>query len=160
VAVLWSQGILSQVAQTEAAARALGLQVLSLQLGSPDDLDSIQAAAIVAGGVDGLILIGGAGSFTHVPLVAAFAATNRLPAISQELGFARAGGLLEYGPNITENYRRAAAYVDRILKGASPADLPVERPSKYDFIINLTTAQAVGLTIPPSVLQQATEIVQ
>jgi putative ABC transport system substrate-binding protein len=67
---------------------------------------------------------------------------------------------MQYGPNIAENYRRAAAYVDRILKGASPADLPVERPTKREFIINLTTAQAVGLTIPPSVLQQATEIVQ
>jgi putative tryptophan/tyrosine transport system substrate-binding protein len=159
VAVLSSQATLSQLALTEAAAQALGLQVLPLRLDSPDDLDGVQAA-ILAGGVDGLVLVTGASSLTYVPRVAAFAATNRLPTISQEQGFARAGGLMEYGPNITENYRRAAAYVDRILKGASPADLPVERPTRYDFIINLETAQAVGLTIPQPVLQQATEVIQ
>jgi putative ABC transport system substrate-binding protein len=164
VAVLWNPSTVAprpqgQFAQTEVAAQALGLQVLSLPLGSPGDLDSVQAAAI-AGGADGLILVTGAGSATHVPQVAAFAAENRLPGISQEAGFARAGGLMEHGPNITENYRRAAYYVDRILKGAQPADLPVERPMRYDFIINAKTAQALGLTIPPHVLLQATEVIQ
>jgi putative ABC transport system substrate-binding protein len=160
VAVLWNPSTVgAQFAQTEVAAQALGLQVLSLQLGSPGDLDRVQAAAI-AGGADGLLLVTGAGSATHVPQVAAFAAENRLPGISQEAGFARAGGLMEHGPNITENYRRAAYYVDRILKGAQPADLPVERPMRYDFIINAKTAQALGLTIPPHVLLQATEVIQ
>jgi putative ABC transport system substrate-binding protein len=160
VGVVWNpSGAGAQFAQTEVAAQALGLQVLSLQLGSPSDLDSVQAAAI-AGGANGLLLVTGAGSATHVPQVAAFAAENRLPGISQETGFARAGGLMEYGPNITENYRRAAVYVDKILKGTRPADLPVERPTKYDLIVNLQTARALGLTIPPSVLQQATEIIQ
>jgi putative ABC transport system substrate-binding protein len=160
VAVLWNPSTVgAQFAQTEVAAQALGLQVLSLQLGSPGDLDRVQAAAI-AGGADGLLLVTGAGSATHVPQVAAFAAENRLPWISQEAGFARAGGLMEHGPNITENYRRAAYYVDRILKGAQPADLPVERPMRYDFIINAKTAQALGLTIPPHVLLQATEVIQ
>jgi putative ABC transport system substrate-binding protein len=160
VAVLWNPSSGGrQFAQTEVAAQALGLQILSLQLGSPDDLDSVQAAAI-AGGADGLLLVTSAGSATHVPQVAAFAAKNRLPGISQETGFARAGGLLEYGPNVTENYRRAAAYVDKILKGASPADLPVEQPTKYDFLINLQAARALGLTIPQSLLLQATEVME
>jgi putative tryptophan/tyrosine transport system substrate-binding protein len=166
VAVLWNPSsgealrlAAGQFAQTEVAAQALHLQVLSLQLASPADLDSVQAAAL-AGGVDGLILVTGAGSATHVPQVAAFAAENRLPGISQETGFARAGGLMEYGTNVTENYRRAAAYVDKILKGTSPADIPVERPTKYEFIINLQTARALGLTIPPQVLAQATEVIQ
>ncbi len=160
MAVLWNPSTVgAQFAQTEVAAQALGLQVLSLQLGSPGDLDSVQAAAI-AGGADGLLLVTGAGSATHVPQVAAFAAENRLPGISQEAGFARAGGLMEYAPNVTENYRRAAAYVDKILKGARPAELPIQRPTTFDFVINLRTAQALGLTIPPAVLQQATEIIQ
>jgi putative ABC transport system substrate-binding protein len=160
VAVLWnpSAGV-AQFRQTEVAAQALGLQVLSLRLGGPDDLDGVQAAAI-AGGADGLILVTGAGSATHVPQVAAFAAEHRLPGMSQETGFARAGGLMEHGPNITENYRRAATYVDKILKGTSPADLPVERPMRYEFIINLQAARALGLTIPASILQQVTEIIQ
>ena len=160
VAVLWnpSSGV-AQFAQTEVAAQALHLQILSLQLSSPGDLDSVQAAAIT-GGADGLILVTGAGSATHVPQVAAFAAEHRLPGISQETGFARAGGLMEYGPNITQNYRRAAEYVDKILKGASPADLPVERPMRFDFVINAKTAQTLGLTIPQHVLLQATELIQ
>jgi putative ABC transport system substrate-binding protein len=165
VAVVWNpstpgqSSTLGQFVQTEAAARALGLQVVSLPLGSPDDLNSVLADAI-GGGANGLILVTGAGSAMHIPRVAAFAATNRLPGMSQEQGFALAGGLMQYGPNLTEHYHRAAAYVDKILNGAHPADLPVERPSRHDFIINLRTAQAIGLTIPPSVLQQATEVIQ
>jgi putative tryptophan/tyrosine transport system substrate-binding protein len=160
VAVLWnpsSSG--AQFAQTEVAAQALGLQVLSLPLGSPDDLDGVQAAAI-AGGADGLLLVTGAGSATHVPQVAAFAAEHRLAGISQEPGFARAGGLMEYGPNIAQNYRRAAAYVAKILKGARPADLPVEQPMRFDLVINLQTAQVLGLVIPERVLLQATEMLR
>jgi len=164
VAVLWnpsSEGASrgGQFAQTEVAAQALGLQMLSLQLAIPDDLNSVQEAAI-AGGADGLLLATGAGAATHVPQVAAFAVKNRLPGIADVPGFARAGGLMEYTPNFTENFRRAATYVDKILKGTSPADLPVEQPTKYEFLINLKTAQAIGLTIPQSVLQQATEVIQ
>jgi len=160
VAVLWNQSSGGRsFAQTEVAAQAFGLQILSLQLGSPDDLDSVQEAAI-AGGADGLLLVTGAGSATYIPQLAAFAAKNGLPGIADSAGFAHAGGLMEYVPNFTENYRRAAAYVDKILKGAKPADLPVQQPTTYDFVINLKTAQAIGLTIPQSVLQQATEVIQ
>jgi len=87
--------------------------------------------------------------------VIGLAAKNRLPAIYPSTGYAEAGGLMSYGPNINDNYRRAAAYVDKILKGAKPADLPVEQPTKFEFVINLRAAQQIGLTIPQSVLYRA-----
>jgi putative ABC transport system substrate-binding protein len=92
--------------------------------------------------------------------IAEITAARRLPAISGDAEYAAAGGLLAYGPKIPEMYRRAAVYVDKILKGAKPADLPVEQPTKFDFVINRKTAQALGLTIPQSVLEQATEVIQ
>jgi putative tryptophan/tyrosine transport system substrate-binding protein len=92
--------------------------------------------------------------------VVEFAARNRIVAIYNERAWVDAGGLMFYGPNYSAIYRRAAYYVDRILKGAKPADLPIEQPTTFDFIINLKTAQAIGLTIPQHVLLQATELVQ
>ena len=89
-----------------------------------------------------------------------FARQNRLPAMYATTEFAQTGGLLTYAPNIPAQFRRAATHVDKILKGAKPADLPVEGPTKWEFVVNLKTAQALGLTIPQSVLQRATEIVQ
>ena len=83
-----------------------------------------------------------------------------MPAIFQSPGYVEVGGLMSYGANVPDLYRRAASFVDRILKGARPADLPVEQPTKFDFIINLKAAQALGLTVPESVLQQATEVIQ
>ena len=88
------------------------------------------------------------------------AARARLPAMYIRRDFVDAGGLMSYGTDFSALWRRAAAYVDKILKGARPADLPVEQPTKFDFVVNLRTAQALGLTIPPSVLQQATELIQ
>jgi putative ABC transport system substrate-binding protein len=89
-----------------------------------------------------------------------FAAQRRLPAIYQLTTWTEAGGLMAYGPNQFDMHRRAAAYVDKILKGAKPADLPVEQPTTFDFVINLKTARALGLTIPQSVLLQATDVIQ
>jgi putative ABC transport system substrate-binding protein len=92
--------------------------------------------------------------------IADIAATQRLPSIHIEAAFVEAGGLMSYGPSLYEAWRRIAAYVDRILKGAKPADLPVEQPTKFEFVINLKTAKALGLTIPPSLLTRADEIIQ
>ena len=89
-----------------------------------------------------------------------FAAKSRLPAIYGPEEFVDAGGLLSYGANGADMYRRAATYVDKILKGAKPADLPVEQPTKFDLIINLKTAKALGLTIPPSLLQKADRVIE
>jgi ABC-type uncharacterized transport system substrate-binding protein len=97
---------------------------------------------------------------THRARLAELALVSRLPTMAGEVGYAQAGGLMNYGPNLPESWRRAATYVDKILKGAKPGDLPVEQPMKFEFVINLKTAEALGLTIPPSLLFQATEVIR
>ena len=92
--------------------------------------------------------------------IAQLATTHRLPMMAQYREFVEAGGLLAYGPNLPEIAKRAATYVDKILKGAKPADLPVDRPMKFELIINLKTAQALGITIPPALLERADEVIQ
>ena len=89
-----------------------------------------------------------------------FAAKNRLPTMFPERLFVEGGGLMSYAPNIADNFRRAATYVDKILKGAKPADLPVERPMKFEFVINLKAAKQIGLTIPPNVLARADKVIK
>ena len=88
------------------------------------------------------------------------AATMRLPAIYEYRGFVKSGGLMSYGPNIADSYRRAATYVDKILKGAKPIDLPVEQPMKFEFVVNLKSAKQIGLTIPPNMLVRADRVIR
>ena len=159
VAVLWNQSAVRNFREIEAAAQRLGIQVLPLEVTSPDDLDMVLAAATVQR-VDGLMTVGGPVFGFLASRIAEFAVRHRLPAMYSNPPAIEAGGLMTYTANIPQNYRRAATYVDKILKGAKPADLPVQQPTAYDFVINLRTAQAIGLTVPRSVLQQATDVIQ
>jgi ABC-type uncharacterized transport system substrate-binding protein len=147
----------------QAAARALGVQLQRLEVRGPDDFARALGAA-ATGGAEALTMLAsprlfGTGSI-YLPRIAAFTAQARLPAISHAREFPEAGGLMSYGVSIPDLFRRAADYVDKILKGAKPADLPVEQPRKFELVINLKTAQALGLTIPPSLLFQADAVIQ
>jgi putative tryptophan/tyrosine transport system substrate-binding protein len=159
VAVLWNQTGAAFFREAKAAGEILGVQILSLELQSPDQIDTVLAGAI-RGGADGLVVTSGP-VFSFLALrIVEFAVQRRLPAMYAQSDFTRAGGLLMYGVSLLENHGGAASYVDKILKGTKPADLPVQQPTIFDFVINLKAAQAIGLTIPQSVLQQATEIIQ
>jgi putative ABC transport system substrate-binding protein len=144
---------------TAEAYRALGLQVQYVGARHADDLDAA-FRAIVAGGVDALFISADGVLGAEAPRIAAFALQHRLPTMGGDVGFVRAGGLMAYSTNISDMFRRAADYVDKILKGAKPADLPIERPIKFEFVINLKTAEALGLTLPPSILFQANEVIR
>ena len=109
---------------------------------------------------DALVVIPSGLFFSHRSQLAALAVQHRLPTIFLEREFVEAGGLLAYGPSMADLSRRAATYVDKILKGATPADLPVEQPTKFELVINLKTAQALGLTMPPSLLLLADEVIR
>jgi putative ABC transport system substrate-binding protein len=146
------------VQEYETAARALKIPVQSLEVrGHNPDLEGAFHAA-AQGGASALIAI--RGLFPYAKRIVDLAIQHRLPSMYEESSFVEAGGLVSYTSNDTENYGRAAVYVDKILKGAKPADLPVEEPTKFELVINLKTAEQLGLTIPPSLLFQATKVIR
>lgn len=162
VAVLWNPASPSTGfawTETQAAARGLGLDPQSLEVRSPEELEGLISVARGAQAQVLLVLVD-ALTAANRARIAELALANRLPSMFDRREFAAEGGLLAYGPNFVDMHRRAADYVDKILKGAKAGDLPVERPTKFDFAINVTTASLLGLTIPHAVLQQATEVVQ
>jgi len=162
VAILQNPNNATNVAQfkeSEVAARALRIQLLPLDVRRADDFEGAFLAALRAR-VDALIAGGDALLLTHRARIADFAAKNRLPAIYGNEDYMDAGGLMFYGANIADMYRRAATYVDKILKGAKPGDLPVEQPNKLELVINLKTAKALGLTIPPPILSRADRVIE
>jgi putative tryptophan/tyrosine transport system substrate-binding protein len=162
VALLWDPNDAShavRLRETELAAQARRVQVVSLQVGNVSAFNGAFEAALREQ-ADGLMVAYDGFMSTHRARIVEFAATHGLPAMYDRREFVDAGGLMAYAAITAESFRRAASYVDKILKGTSPADLPIEQPMRFDFVINLKTAQALGLTIPPHVLLQATEVLQ
>jgi len=165
VAVLWEPGSMPErtdkdiLRAADVAARALGVQLQVVDVRGPADFDKAfsdmtraRAGAVTVMGSTMIIV-------EHRRLVD-LAAKHRLPALYTWRWFVDAGGLMAYGPNVADNFRRIASYVDKILNGANPGDLPVEQPTKFELVINLKTAKTLGLTIPPSLLQRADELIQ
>jgi putative ABC transport system substrate-binding protein len=141
------------------AAKSIGIQLQQFAVRRIDDYSSA-FSAMAKNGAQALSVASVAPLGAHAAEIAARAAQHRLPTIGGPKAFAEAGGLLAYGPSLPDLYRRAATYVDKILKGAKPADLPIEQPTKFELVVNLKTAKALGLTIPPSLLLRADELIQ
>jgi len=151
--------ITANVKEMEFAARSLGMQLEVLEVSGPDDIESAFNAA-KGKRANALLVPASSALAAHRKRINNLAAQNRLPAVCFAPVWAEDGCLLAYGPNTSEFYRRAATYVDKILKGAKPADLPVEQPKKFEFVINLKTAKQLGLTIPPNVLARADKVIK
>ena len=162
VAVLWDpRGGVSSLAwrETQDAARQLGLELHSLEVHNGTDLDAAFPSVVDARD-NALLALQGPIFVVNEQRIADFALKHRLPSMYHLPEFVRAGGLLSYGPDRADLFRRAAAYVDKILKGAKPADLPVEQASKYQLLVNLRTAKALGLTVPQPILARADEVIE
>jgi putative ABC transport system substrate-binding protein len=161
VAVLWDAISADQFRAAAGAARVVGVQLQSLELRNPPayDYDSVFAAA-AREGAEALLVLRSPLFGRDRDRIVALAAQHRLPIMSGTLSLPEAGGLMAYGADPVDMYRRAATYVDKILKGAKPADLPVEQPTKFTLILNLRTAEALGLTLPPSLLMLADKVIK
>ena len=145
--------------EAQAAAQVLGLKVLNLEVRTPADFDGA-FAAMIRDRASALVVLPDPLISGQRARLAELAAKDRLPAMYAFREHAEAGGLISYGPSLSERFRRAAAYVDKILKGAKPADLPVEQPTRFELVINMKTAKALGLVIPPSILVRADQVIQ
>jgi putative ABC transport system substrate-binding protein len=162
VAVLWDAGgafTLSRLAETQSAAQVLGLRVQSLVVSGPQNLESAFEAA-TREHADALITLHNAVTGSQRARIVELAARTRLPAMYENSDWTDAGGLMAYGANVPAMFRRAAIYVDKILKGANPADLPVEQPMTFEFVVNMRTARALGITFPHEVALQITEVIE
>ena len=165
VAVLWQPGALDErtdkdmLKAAEVAARALGVRLQVVEARGPADFDRAFSDMTKAR-VGALTVLTSVMFSAERRRLVDLAARTRLPAVYPQRDSVDAGGLMSYGPNGPDLFRRAATYVDKILKGAKPADLPVEQPTKFELVINLKTAKALGLTIPPSLLGRADEVIQ
>jgi putative ABC transport system substrate-binding protein len=162
VAVLWNAanpypGIVFR--ETETAGRKLGIAVHSLPVRAPREMDAT-FEAVLRHNPDALITVEDPLTMNYRNEIAVFATTNRVPTLHGLREYVEAGGLMSYGADIADLYWRAAGYVDNILKGAKPADLPVQQPTKFQLVINLKTAKALGLEIPPTLLARADEVIE
>ena len=157
VAVLWNAadpGMVLRFREIEAAARALGVTLQPLEVRGPNDFESA-FTAMTRERPDALFVVAEVLTLSHRCRVLDFAATHQLPAMYEFGLFARDGGLMAYGPKLAETFQRGSYYIDRILKGTKPANLPVEQPMRFELVINLETAKGLSLTLPPTLLVQA-----
>ena len=162
VAVLWNPAVVDKVLEwklMQDPARALGLELRSVEVRAPADFPAA-FEAIARGKTDGLITLGEPLTFGHRATIMEFARFARLPTIFNWGDTVESGALVAYGPSVADLYRRAAVYVDKILRDAQPADLPVEQPRQFELAIDVKTAKALGLTVPPSLLLRADQIVE
>ena len=162
VAVIWNPTdppAADALRETEAAAQSWGLKIHAIEARSPAELDAA-FKAVVDARPDAFFTLPGGMFQDNKTRIFDFARKNRLPGVFSNREYAEAGGLMSYGPSFAALFRRAAGYVDKILKGAKPADLPIEQPTTYELVINLKTAKALGLTIPPSLLQRADQVIE
>jgi putative ABC transport system substrate-binding protein len=162
VAVLWNpQGPASTLnwKEVQLPARQLGIQLHSMEVRSPDELDKA-FEAVTRARVGALTIMPDALVTSNIKRIAALAGKNRLPAIYHFSEFADAGGLVTYGTDRADLYRRAATFADKILKGARPGDLPIERPTKFELVVNMKTARAIGIKIPQSILVRADRVIE
>jgi len=160
VAILWSARFRGPfLRETEGAARSLGLKLYLQEVRGPEDFESA-FSAIVKERVGAVLVPGSPLVAAHGTRIVELLTRNRLPAIFSGEEYMEAGGLMSYAPNRLDQFRRAAYFVDKILKGTKPADLPVEQPTKFDLVINLKTAKQIGLTIPPEVLVRADRVIK
>jgi putative tryptophan/tyrosine transport system substrate-binding protein len=150
---------LLQLEDLQAVARAMGVTVLPFDIQTADDIDRA-FAAMPGMGAQALVLLPGGAISSHQKRIAELAMKARLPAIFTVSTWAEVGGLMAYGTDFTTYYRRAATHVDKILRGAKPGDLPIEQPTKFDLVVNLKTAKAIGITIPQSVLARADRVIK
>jgi putative tryptophan/tyrosine transport system substrate-binding protein len=162
IAVLWNAASPIQIieeAEVQAAAQVLGMKMLSLGVRTREEIEEA-LAAIMRERAEALLVLADRLFLHHRMRIMDFAAEERLPGVHAYRELVEAGGLMSYGPSYAEMHRRAATYVDKILKGAKPADLPVERPTKFELVINLKAAKVLGLTMPPSIILRADEVIE
>ena len=160
IAALWNPADPRSIrGATEEAARTLGLELRTIEVASPDRIPAGFEAA-VSGGAEALVILANAMFWNQRTQIVALAAKHRMPAIYPEREYVDDGGLLAYGQDIPDSFRQAAGYVDKVFKGAKPADLPIQQPTRFQLVVNLKTAKALGLTIPPSILDLADEVIE
>jgi putative ABC transport system substrate-binding protein len=150
--------MLLEMSEVQALSNTLGIEITKLEIRRPEDL--VPAFETLKDGADALYVSGGPLISANRIRINTLANAARLPTMHGEKAYVEAGGLMSYGPNFPNLFRRAAEYVDKILRGAKPADIPVEQPTKFDFVINLTTAKALGLEVPPTLLARADEVIE
>ena len=161
-AILWDPTIIAGIGQfavIQSVAPSLGVEVRAINVRDPAEIErGIAAFTHLSNG--GMIVAGSALAIVHRALIISLAARHKLPAVYYRKLYVTDGGLISYGPDAADLHRRAAGYVDRILKGEKPADLPVQAPTKFELVINLKTAKALGLEVPPTLLARADEVIE